>query len=102
MKKMNKHREDNRAAIVCEHIAKEGYPILRAIKDEPLDSADSGWQFLCNSVEFEDEDTAQVWGIDEVLEVEPSLADLIEEPPGTKLIRESENDQWKIFDGQDE
>ncbi|WP_165908323.1 immunity protein Imm33 domain-containing protein [Hydrogenispora ethanolica] len=94
---MNKRREDNRAAIVCEHIAKEGYAILRAIKDVPLDGADSGWQFLCNSVEFEDEDTAQVWGIDEVLEVEPSLSGLIEEPPGTELVRESENAEWKIF-----
>lgn len=50
-----------KAAMVCVHVAR-GAPILRAIRDEPLEEADSGWQFLCNSGEDEREAEAQVAG----------------------------------------
>lgn len=95
MKKIEKDEEDTRAAILCEHVANKGFPILRAIKDEPLEDTDSGWQFICNSGEPEDEDKAQVWAISEVLEIEPSLTEYLDESPGTVLERENIESHWK-------
>ena len=97
-----KHKKENqifdsRSAILCEHIVKGGRPILRAIRDEPLEDADSGWQFLCNTEKFENEDNAQIWAISEVLEMEPSLSNLLGSPPGTELIRNNHNEMWKII-----
>jgi hypothetical protein len=87
---------DRRAAIVCEHVA-NGCPILRAVKDEPLEPADSGWQFVCNSGVRENEETAKVWAVHEVLEVEPTLAAFIEKPAGTILERKSANASWEML-----
>jgi len=83
------------AAIVCPHIATGGHPILMAIKDEPISPEDSGWQFLCNLGVNEDENLAQVWAISEVLEVEPTLKNILNQPPGTKFMRKDKNSPWK-------
>ncbi len=61
---------DSRAAIVCSHIAVGRLPILRAIRTDPLEPEDSGWQFLCNSGKEEKEGDAQVWFVSEVLSLE--------------------------------
>ena len=99
MKKNKTNQTDDRAAILCEHVANEGFPILRAIRDEPLEDADSGWQFVCDSGKSEDEDNAQVWAISEVLEIEPSLTEYIDESPGTVLERKNKDSQWKKMEG---
>ncbi len=88
---------DSRSAILCEHTASKEFPILRAIRDEPLDDVDSGWQFLCNTEKNEDINNAQIWAVGEILEVEPSLSNLLENPPGTELIRDNRNEMWKII-----
>jgi hypothetical protein len=80
------------AAIVCSHIAK-GQAILRAVRSEPLSAEDSGWQFLCDSGEQENENQAQVWSVREVLEHEPSLKPFLVEPSGTVLTRKG--DGWE-------
>jgi hypothetical protein len=95
MKKDKNNQKDDRAVILCEHVAKQGFPILLAIRDEPLEDADSGWQFVCNSSKPEDEDKAQVWTVSEVLEIEPSLADYLDQIPGTILERDNKKSQWK-------
>ncbi len=82
------------AAIVCSHVAEDGYPILLAIRDEPLDRDDSGWQFLCNSGETEDEGLAQVWALGEVLEAEATLKNIISQPPGSRFERNDTNSPW--------
>jgi len=86
---------DRRAVIVCEHVA-QGAPILRGARDEPLEEADSGWQFLCNSGVFENQDNAQVWALHEVLEIDPALGEFIDHPPGTVIVRESASAPWKL------
>jgi hypothetical protein len=58
------------AAIVCSYIATEGKPIRLAVRGDPVDDADSGWQFLCGDKE---EDQAQLWSVREVLELEPTF-----------------------------
>lgn len=83
------------AAIVCTHVAVGRYPILRAVRDEPVDPADSGWQFLCNSGKVENEKEAQVWSVSEVLDLEPTLSQFINSPVGTILFRHNEKSQWE-------
>jgi hypothetical protein len=82
------------AAIVCVHVAKEGYPILQAERDSPVFSEDSGWQFLCNSGRAEDESELQVWSLDEVFEHEPTLAEFRDSPPGTTFVRDGPKRPW--------
>lgn len=88
--------EEAAAAIVCEHIAKRDQPILYAERTEPVDSADSGWQFLCNAASDESEDRAEVWSIRHVVQAEPSLSGLLNEPSGTVLTREDSTSPWKV------
>jgi hypothetical protein len=87
---------DRRAAIVCKHIALDGLPILRAVLDEPTMPEDSGWQFLCDRVESENQDEAKVWLIHEVLKLEPSLRPFIESQPETVLTRKHSNSNWEV------
>jgi hypothetical protein len=95
MRKMiAENRDDNRAAIVCAHVAVDLLPILSAIRTEPLREEDSGWQFLCDSGPDEIENQAQVWAVSEVLAVEPSLAEFMDSPIGTRLVRANRNSKW--------
>lgn len=87
---------DRRGAIVCYHVAKEGYPILYARRDSPVCPEDSGWQFLCYSGKEEKVDEAQTWSVDEVLEFEPSLRELIGCEPIAVLRRTNKTASWQI------
>jgi hypothetical protein len=92
---MNTNRNDKRAAIICHHIAKERLPILRAVRSEPLEPEDSGWQFVCASGKEENEENAEVWLIDEILKYEPTLVAFIDSPVGTKVWRSSPTSPWE-------
>jgi len=83
------------AAILCVHVASQGLPILLAARSAPIREEDSGWQFLCNSGATEDQRQALVWSLQEVLELEPSLTDLMASPPGTQLTREHKGVPWR-------
>jgi hypothetical protein len=48
------------AVILCSHIASGRKSILIAIRTEPENEMDSGWQLLCNTVENEDWQEAKV------------------------------------------
>lgn len=88
--------DHSRAAVICSHIAAGQLPILLAVRDEPISDEDSGWQFLCNLHEDEDDDRAQVWSINEVVEYEPSLSQFVEYPVGTKLYRQNAESDWVL------
>jgi len=88
--------DNSGAAIVCQHVAEKGCPILLAIRDEPIEPTDSGWQFLCGSDEHEDESKFQVWSVREVTEFEPSLNELVDLPAGSSISRVSAEAPWKI------
>jgi hypothetical protein len=92
---MNKSSIDQRAAIVCHHIAKEKLPILLAVRTAPLEAVDSGWQFLCNSSKEEREEEAAVWTVMEVVELDPSLFAHVNAPIGTTLSRADATSLWK-------
>jgi hypothetical protein len=91
---MKNDSNDRRATIVCKHIANGRLPILRAVRTEPLEPEDSGWQFLCNSGSEEREAEAEVWLVKEVIEYESSLAAFINLPVGTTLSRSNAASQW--------
>ena len=87
---------DKRAAIICSHVAIGGFPILRAVRDEPTMPEDSGWQFLCGNDLHDESDEARVWLVFEVVDHEPSLQPHVELPPGTVLTRSDNFIEWKI------
>jgi hypothetical protein len=88
------------AAIVCSHIASQNYPILQAVRMPRTETADSGWQFLCNSGHEENSEYAKVWSVAEVLRQEPTLSNWIEARFETTLWRSSVNDPWKLWEGK--
>ena len=87
--------DQNSAVILCSHVANGGKPIFLAFRAEPENEADSGWQFLCNTVEDENWQEAKVWSISEVLSIEPSLDAYIEYPAGTNLMRTDSASEWR-------
>jgi hypothetical protein len=89
-------KNDSGAVIVCSHVASKNYPILLAERSEPEEAADTGWQFVCNSGLDENIESAQVWALDEIVALEPSLKQLLDQPPGTQLIRNDVNSPWQI------
>jgi hypothetical protein len=78
--------DDSGAVIVCTHVAEGGFPILRAIRDEPVEPEDSGWQFTCNLDHTRA--GAKVWSIADVLRFDESVAPLLNAPCGSAFIRE--------------
>ena len=82
-------KHDIESAIICQHCAKLGSPILLALRD-----ADSGWQFLCGRAEIEQPELAQVWSLSEVVAKESSLRDIIESGDGAYYRRKGESDAW--------
>ena len=84
----------NAGAIVCAHVA-AGEPMLRAIRDNPMDPDDSGWQFLCDSGEDKRIEDAQIWSVTQVVERDPSLLPFINSPVGTTMARTDVNSEWK-------
>lgn len=82
------------AAIICCHAARGEEPIRVAIRTASEDPDDSGWQFLCASAQKELPEEAQVWLLSEVLEREPSLANWMEFPVGTRLERATATSSW--------
>lgn len=98
----NLSQGDRSAAMVCTHVANQGYPILYAQRDAPLRDADSGWQFVCNAGFQESEETIKIWAIEEVLNLEPSLVNCLYLPVGTILYRDNGGDDWEIGLGDPE
>jgi hypothetical protein len=81
---------------VCEHVARQRCPILSAFRTPPESPEDSGWQFFCGTVKNEDPEGAQVWLLDEVLELEPLLEQYIDLTPGIQVWRPTPEGEWKV------
>ena len=83
-------------AIVSKSVALGKNPILRAIRSDPVNEYDSGWQFTDASMGNGSETAPEIWRISEVLDVEPSLSEYIQLPAGTNITRRSANDPWTV------
>lgn len=88
--------QESLAAIVCEHIAQHNCVIRSAFKTEPVEPEDSGWQFFCGEYSEEDPKQAKIWLLQEVLELEPTLAQLLNVPVGTRLSRQEVGGNWTV------
>jgi len=69
-------------------------PFRYAARDEPVDDADSGWQFSANPTGVGNAEKAQIWTLGEVFAVEPSLRPFIALPYGTVLAKPDPTDEW--------
>lgn len=92
----NQNKDYSGAAIVCSHVASGQFPIMIAERSESDDAVDTGWQFVCDAQTHENVEDAIVWSINEVLELEPSLEGLLDQPPGRRLIRRDRFAPWKV------
>lgn len=81
------------AALVCEHVAGRKAPILYAFRDEPVEPEDSGWQFLCGT--DDDIEQMQVWSVNEVLRLEPTLGEWVDRAAPVEIFRSDEQSPWK-------
>jgi hypothetical protein len=83
------------AAFVCTHVAIGRRPILFAERSEPVEAVDSGWQFLCG-LEEDHGTEAQIWSLQEVINADLSLAQLVDLPVGTRVVRSTVTATWEI------
>ena len=84
------------AAIVCSHVAIDEDPILRAVRDAPVDPADSGWQFTCGRDEHTNDDEAQVWSLNHVVRNDASVREILEAPVGSRMTRREMKSNWEV------
>jgi hypothetical protein len=78
----------NRAVITVRQIVYEGQPVLHVTHD--LD--DHGWQFLgAGDAKVED---AMVITLSEILQIDPTLSELANLPPGWHAWRASARHEW--------
>ena len=87
--------ETGPAAIVSEDVAVGRLPILYAARDEPVEPADSGWQFTSGRPDAT-AGGAKVWALKSVIEREPSLAEFLHLPPGAILERRGAGLAWQV------
>jgi hypothetical protein len=91
---MKRGSSPGNAAIVCIHVAEHGKEILYAERSTPVNKEDSGWQFVCGTVDHEKEPRAEIWALGEVIDAEPSLAEFLSDPVGTQLRRSYGSAPW--------
>lgn len=70
--------------------------ILYGERGDPVDPADSGWQFTEGSRDQSAFENAQIWTVREVLEVAADIAPFINMPVGTIISRSSRDEPWDI------
>lgn len=82
------------AALVCVHVADDGLPIRLARRDEPVHEVDTGWQFHCDAKEHAADSDAVVCSIRELVDLDPSLLPILDNPPKTAFRRDSADAPW--------
>jgi hypothetical protein len=82
------------AVLVCTHFAEDGLPIRLARRDEPVHEVDTGWQFHCDARDHAAETDAIVCSVRELVEIDPTLLSILDNPPRTAFRRESAEGPW--------
>lgn len=82
------------AAILCEHVSYPEHPILRATRDVPLESEDSGWQFLCGIADHADSHGLVV-ALKEVAAMDSSLLKILNADPEVSFERSTADTPWR-------
>ena len=66
------------AVIICKHVLDDPVCVKVAIRTEPVEPADSGWQLLCDL--DHDPGDAKIVSVDEVKKLVPSVASILYTP----------------------
>lgn len=77
----------------CRHVHL-GAPILRAVRDEPLDENDSGWALVCGADHMPEE--FMIVDLDRYVSRDMSLVELLDLPPYTVAVRVEQDQPWVI------
>ena len=81
-------------AILSGEIASRRQAIRYASRSQPVDEADSGWQFTAGPQYPLSLVGVQIWALGEVVKLEPSLERYMGLPAGTVLNRVGHSDVW--------
>ena len=79
---------------ICKHVS-AGASILRAVRDMPTITNDSGWSLVCHRVDHVSADYLTV-NLDTYQSHDLSLADVLELPPYTVAARTRADRPWVI------
>jgi len=84
------------AVQVCEHIAKEGKPVLWGRRNEAEGVEDSGWQFRCAADLVESPTGFRFWSVNDVITEDPTLCLIINCPNGATVERSGAGEDWVV------
>lgn len=85
------------AAIVCSHVASGELPIRLARRDAPAHDIDTGWQFHCDVHDHRD-DEPEVVSVLAVVERDPTVEAILDNPPRSCFRREDATSPWVVED----
>ena len=82
-------------ALISGDVAAGKAPIILAMRSEPVDDADSRWQFTGGETDNLETEEPQIWLVSEVIDLDPSISAFIDSPYGARLTRASPQASWK-------
>ncbi len=91
-KLFKKHRfkcSKKQAIFTCCHIIEENKPILYVKHD-----VDGDWQFLCGATHTTED--ARIIAMKEVIDIDPSVSEILNLKRGQIAQRQSNDDKWNI------
>ena len=84
--------------IICKHVLDNPSCVGYAFKTEPVECADSGWQFLCREKSHSEED-ARVVSMEEIKQMIPSAISILETSEASTFVFDGNN--WVRRDTKD-
>lgn len=78
------------AVIICKHVLDDPSCVEHAFKGEPIECADSGWQFLCGAKSHSEED-ARVVSMEEIKQMIPSAISILETSEASTFVFDGTN-----------
>ncbi|MCP3849327.1 MAG: hypothetical protein GY694_03670 [Gammaproteobacteria bacterium] len=81
-------QEKNVAAITTSQVIHNGYPILSVVHY----SDDHSWGFLCGTTNKSED--LKVISMEQAIEIDPSLVEIADLPPGWSAVRTSVGSTW--------
>jgi len=83
---------ENTACFTCDHVVSKQRPILYASHD----ADDGSWQFMCGQNDHTAAN-AKIISLKQATEIDATINDLFEMPPGVGAERENVNEKWQPF-----
>jgi hypothetical protein len=86
---------DNKAVFTTRFVVEENSEIVYVLHDHEGD-----WQFFSNDEATEQD--ARVVAMDVILELDPSIQEILDIPPGTEAWREDKDTEWGTKEYEEE